>query len=242
MSFDTLDDVANRLDKLEILHQDLFKEYQYLLETTDEMACRVGKELGELAVESKAQKSAMEDIRHRIFYGDTQRSQLAHTFEAHRDQTYRILRMQERLQEASMMNARTTEQMQISSMLVHLMDKVNKLMARQSDIQSISDSEDTIGIAERAIRRQHLHDKVAAGKQAKKGVAKSRTRVSLEKDKNAGTMVKRRISRLDAKPVGRMAVSTSTLDRKRVEPQKEKVSTRRWNRLALGSGCFDGSL
>ena len=68
MSFDTLDDVANRLDKLEILYQEMLKEYQCLLETTDETACKVGKELGELAIESKAQKSAMEDIRHRFFF------------------------------------------------------------------------------------------------------------------------------------------------------------------------------
>ena len=48
MEYDVVDEVANRLDKLEILHQELKSEHQLLYGTTDEIATSVRKELEEL--------------------------------------------------------------------------------------------------------------------------------------------------------------------------------------------------
>ena len=118
------------------------------------------------------------------------------------------------------MNPRTSEQVRISTMLVHLMDKVNRILEKDnSDILSISDSEDTIGVAGRAIRRQHQHDMKVAGKQTKAKAAKSPAKLTVKKD-----------------------MMQSTLKRSGFKPQRRSRTPRRWNRLALGSGCFTGNL
>ena len=95
MEYDVIDEVANRLDKLEILHHELSSEHQLLFGTTEEIATSVRKDLEELLETTRNQKDAISEMKSELFYIDLQQSQLAQSFELHRVQTYRILQMQE---------------------------------------------------------------------------------------------------------------------------------------------------
>ena len=123
------------------------------------------------------------------------------------------------------MNARTYEQKQLTAMVVHLMDKVDALMRKQDEIQSISDSEDTFGVYGRAIRKQHSHDKALEAKKVKKCV---KTKNGLHTGKQLAGSVKQR----------RKGQST-TMAEEQLSVSQSQVG-RRWGRLALGNGRFNG--
>ena len=128
-----------------------------------------------------------------------------------------------------MMNARTHEQKQLTSMVVNLMDKVDALMKKQDEVQSISDSEDTFGVTEKAIRKQHLHDRALEAKKVKK-CAKAKSGVHTGKQL-AASVKERRKGKGDKKAASE----------ERHTPSKSPKG-RRWGRLALGNGRFDGFL
>ena len=123
------------------------------------------------------------------------------------------------------MNARTYEQKQLTAMVVHLMDKVDAVLKKHDDIQSISDSEDTFGVYGRAIRKQHSHDKALDAKKVKKC---AKAKKVLHKEDQLGGSVKNWRQGQSVK------MAEEPLSAPRNQPR------RRWSQLALGTGRFPG--
>ena len=219
---DPVDELANYLEKLEIRHKELAERHHFLEKTVNEMAEVVAKDIEALVQATKHHKELINEIKRDLYYIDLQQDQLVECFSMHREQTSRVLKMQERLQEASLVNVRTHEQKQLTAMVVHLMDKVDEVLKKHEDIQSISDSEDTFGRFRRAIRWQHSHDKALDAKNVKKG-----TKVKgVQQDGHPGGYKSRK------------KFGQSQSKKMMQSPQPPEKSRKRWKQLAHGNGEF----
>ena len=170
MNVEPIDELANYLEKLEIRHKELAKQHEFLEKTVHTMTDIVEKDIEALVQATKHHRELINELQSDLHYMDLQQDQLVESFSVHREQTTRVLKMQERLQEASLVNVRTHEQKQLTAMVVHLMEKVDEILKKHEDIQSVSDSEDTFGVLRRAIRWQHTHDKALDAKSGKKSL------------------------------------------------------------------------
>ena len=106
-------------------------------------------------------------LQNSVFRTDMMRASDYHALSNLHSQVHRILLQQERLQEASMMNARTRELQDITAILVNLMDKVDSLMNRRAVVNLDSESDDDIMKITGTIRLMHSHDRSLEAK--KKG-------------------------------------------------------------------------
>ena len=111
-------------------------------------------------------------LKDSVFRTDMMRATDYHALSNLHSQVHRILLQQERLQEASMMNARTRELQDITMMLVNLMDKVDSLIDRRAVANLESESDDDIKKITVTIRTMHSHDKSLAAKKKGKGKVK----------------------------------------------------------------------
>lgn len=230
MDIEPIDELANYLEKLEIRHQELAQQHEFLEKTVHSMTDIVEKDIEDLVKVTKHHKELIDELQRDLFYIDTQQDQLVENFSVHREQTTRVLKMLERLQEASLVNVRTYEQKQLTAMVVHLMDKVDKVLKKHDDIQSVSDSEDTFGVLRRAIKWQHKHDKALDAKNHKKvfdGKKRHQRETPLcgkkTKKKCGQSQNQKLLESLEVSPIS-------------VMPRKK------WKKLALGKGEFTGDI
>ena len=230
MDIEPIDELANYLEKLEFRHQELAQQHEFLEKTVHTMTDIVEKDIEDLVKVTKHHKELITELQSDLFYIDTQQDQLVENFSVHREQTTRVLKMQERLQEASLVNVRTYEQKQLTAMVVHLMDKVDKVLKKHEDIQSVSDSEDTIGVLRRAIRWQHMHDKALDAKNDKK-VFDGKKRHQRE-TQLCGKKTKKKCGQ---------SQNQKLLESLKDSPISE-LPRRKWKKLALGKGEFTGDI
>ena len=230
MNVEPIDELANYLEKLEIRHKELAKQHEFLEKTVQTMSDIVEKDIEALVKATKHHKELITELQSDLHYMDLQQDQLVENFAVHREQTTRVLKMQERLQEASLVNVRTHEQKQLTAMVVHLMEKVEEIMKKHEDIQSVSDSEDTFGVMRKAIRWQHKHDKALDAKNVKKDFEGKK---GFQREcHRSGKKMKRKCGQSQNQKLLMSLQDSPAL----------KMPKKKWKKLALGRGEFTGNI